>query len=75
MSPSHESAVCRIAYGSARRRGAPVVMITHLAKDFAVAETNDGRVRIEAGVAGARCCIWALKCECASVWLCDYGGN
>lgn len=64
--PDHEFWICRTSYASARLQGAPSVSITKLAKDFYVAETKDGRCRME-GASG--CCAWAIKFLCAEKWL------
>jgi hypothetical protein len=69
---SHQFEICRAAYQEERDHGVPAVCISNLGGGFYIAETSDGKARIE-GATG--CCKWAMKFNCAQKWLDANGHN
>ncbi len=62
----HEIHICRALYQLRRQKGAPVIHICRLAADFMVAESADGKMRMELK---SECCAWSAKAELAERWL------
>lgn len=66
LSSGHDPSICRAAYKVVRQNGAPPVGICWFGRDFAFAETVDGKASMK--VSGL-CCAWAAKFEVAQLWI------